>query len=539
MNTLANPVLLDCTLRDGGYYNAWDFNPELIQSYLLAMEAAQVDVVELGFRFLANEGFKGPCAYTKDDFLRSLNIPESLQVSVMVNGSDLLTDLGLAPSLELLFPENGKDSPVDIVRIACHYQQLDAVLPAAEWLSERGYRVGFNLMQISARTREEITHFASLARSSPIEVLYFADSMGSLTPDQVAETIGWMREEWSGEIGIHTHDNLGLALQNTLKAYQEGATWLDGTVTGMGRGPGNARTEELSIEVADIRKEEPNLVPLMGLIRKTFSSMKEQYGWGTNPYYYLSGKHGIHPTYIQRMLRDARYHEEDILAVIDYLREEGGKKFSADTLEGARTFFHGEPSGNWSPESVLSGKDVLILGTGPGTECYREAIETYIRKEKPVVLALNTQTAISAELIKFRAACHPVRLLADAKEHLDLPQPLITPASMLPDSLKEDLKGKELLDYGLAVEPNRFEFGKTHCIAPASLVLAYVLAICTSGKAKRILMAGFDGYPPGDPRNQETAAVLETYRAFSDQELLSVTPTTHQIHTISIYGNQL
>jgi len=87
-------TFLDCTLRDGGYYNAWDFSPALAQSYLEAMKAAQVDIVELGFRFIKNSGFKGAFAYTTDDFIRSLTIPEGIVIGVMVNGADLLTDIG-------------------------------------------------------------------------------------------------------------------------------------------------------------------------------------------------------------------------------------------------------------------------------------------------------------------------------------------------------------------------------------------------------------------------------------------------------------
>jgi 4-hydroxy 2-oxovalerate aldolase len=308
--------VLDCTLRDGGYYNAWDFAPALVRSYLEAMKAAQVDAVELGFRFLRNDGFKGASAYTTDDYLRSLDIPRELTPAVMLNGADLLTDLGLEPALDRLFPETAETSPVALVRFACHFHEFERALPAAGWLAERGYQVGFNLMQIADRTREEVVEIAGKARAWPVDVLYFADSMGSMTPDDAARIIGWLREEWPGPMGIHTHDNMGLALQNTVRAEAEGVTWLDATVTGMGRGPGNARTEELVIEAEALRGRKADLVPLMGLIRKHFQPMKERYGWGTNPYYYLAGKHGIHPTYIHEMLGDARYDEEDVLAVI-------------------------------------------------------------------------------------------------------------------------------------------------------------------------------------------------------------------------------
>ena len=530
-------TLLDCTFRDGGYYNAWDFSADVIDRYLIAMKAAEVDVVELGFRFLANDGFKGPCAYTTDGFLRSLNIPDGLSIAVMLNGSDLLTDFGLEPALERLFPEPAEDTPVNIVRFACHFHEFDRILPAVSWLNERGYRVGFNLMQIADRSHEELVQLARQARGYPIEVLYFADSMGSMTPDDTATIIGWLREEWDGPIGIHTHDNMGLALQNTLKAHAAGATWLDATVTGMGRGPGNARTEELVIEAGELRDRAPNLVPLMDLVRSYFQPMKNQFGWGTNPYYYLSGKYGIHPTYIQEMLGDARYSDEDILAVIQHLRLEGGKKFSLNTLDVARHFYHGPPTGQWSPRERFAGRDVLLLGTGPGVGQHRDALERYIRDHQPLVLALNTQCAIDAELIDLRVACHPVRLLADCDAHTRLPQPLITPYSMLPKDVQASLADKEILDFGLNVQGDGFAFSDTHCTAPTSLVVAYALAVATSGQASRILMAGFDGYPADDPRSQEVRTLLASYlQSCQKLPLTAITPTRYAISTKSIYA---
>ena len=73
------PKLLDCTLRDGGYYNAWDFSVDLINDYLESMSAISVDYVELGFRSLEANSFKGSCAYTTDNFIRQLNLPSNLK----------------------------------------------------------------------------------------------------------------------------------------------------------------------------------------------------------------------------------------------------------------------------------------------------------------------------------------------------------------------------------------------------------------------------------------------------------------------------
>ncbi|RRV87699.1 aldolase catalytic domain-containing protein [Stutzerimonas stutzeri] len=528
---------LDCTLRDGGYYNKWDFSYTLIRQYLEAMLAAGVDIVELGLRSLDRSGFKGASAFTTDEFIRSLDVPAQLKVSVMINASELLAEVSLTTALASLFESDRECSPVDIVRIACHVHEFERALPAANWLKEKGYTVGFNLMQIADRSEVEIRNLAKAAAASPLDVLYFADSMGSMNPEQTAQIIGWLRKHWNGPLGIHTHDNMGLALSNTLRAIDEGVTWVDATVTGMGRGPGNARTEELAIELAELRLRSINMVPLMGLVRNHFRPMQQQYGWGTNPYYYLAGKHGIHPTYIQEMLGDTRYSEEDVLAVIDHLKREGGKKYNPSTLDVARHFYQGEAKGNWSPVTVFSGREMLLLGTGPGVHNHRIAIESLIRKRKPVVVALNTQAAIDADLIDYRVACHPVRLLADCAAYGKLPQPLITPFAMLPKDVRNSLDETKILDFGINVQKGMFAFHEEYCVLPTSLVAAYALAIASSGGAKKVFLAGFDGFSADDPRNIEMDRLLIDYQnAERAIPLLAITPTRYRLPETSVYS---
>lgn len=540
-------VLLDCTLRDGGYYNSWDFSSELICDYLAAMAALKVNFVEIGFRSNKNSGFKGGCAFSTDDFINSLNVPFELKdkIGVMINGSELINSQldekqslsYLHSSLEKMFVSKSK-SPVTLVRIACHVHEFIYCLPAAEWLKDRGYQVGFNLMQVADRTFEEITVLAKHANKYPIDVLYFADSMGSLSPSQTSKIVNAFQDGFSGALGIHTHDNMGQAIANTLQGLEEGVTWVDSTVTGMGRGPGNAQTEYLSIAVDHLRSQKSNPTKLYELIRIYFKSMQEDYGWGINPYYYLAGKYGIHPSYVQEMMKDSRYSDADILAVIQRLKMEGGKRFSLDILDSARDFYSDEPRGSWDPAGMIQGRDVLILGTGPGVKIHCSAIESYIKKSKPFVIALNTQKNISKNLIDLRAACHPVRLLADSQEHINLPQPLITPMSMLPEDVRRELSTKEICDFGITISKQGFEFNQMYAQLPTSLVIAYTLAIATCGQAKKVLLAGFDGYSDGDLRNEESEAVFKAYhQAEGSLDVTSITPTRYKINQMSLYGD--
>lgn len=532
-----NITLIDCTLRDGGYYNAWDFAPDLVQAYLDAMLAAGVDYAELGFRSFDTRGFKGAAAYSTDTWIRGLGVPAGLKAGVMVNASEVVNHPdGVINALKRLFVP-AAESPVSLVRLACHVHEFAAALPGCAWLKQQGYSVGINLMQIADRTPEEIQAISRTAAEYELDALYFADSLGSMDPGQTAKIVGLLRTHWDGALGIHTHDNMGQALPNTLRAIKEGVTWIDSTVTGMGRGPGNVKTEYVAIELPSIRQRPSNITPLLSVISKYFLPMQKACGWGSNPYYYLAGKHGIHPTYVQEMLSDSRYGDDDVLAVIDHLKQVGGKKFSLSTLEAARHFYVGAPRGKWNPASMISGREVLILGTGPGIAAHRAAIEQYIVKRKPFVLALNTQISIEPTLIDVRAACHPVRLLADCTTHLKLPQPLVTPASMLPETVREALSGKELLDFGLAVASDTFSFMPNYCVLPTSLVVAYSLAIATSGQAKSILLAGFDGYAADDPRNREMDGLVKLYTGGTGALPISaITPTKYAIENRSVYA---
>ena len=243
-------TFVDCTLRDGGYRNDWDFPVALTDEYLAAMAALGVDRVELGFRSLRRSGFKGSAAFTTDGFIGLLDVPEGVVLGVMINAAEIvLPPDEQAAALATLFPPSSRDR-LRLVRIATHLEEVEASLGAIDWLKAQGYEVGINLMQVSEATLDEVTRLATLIAPHRPHVLYFADSMGNLDGERVTSICAALRAGWDGPLGLHAHDNIGLALANTAAAIAAGATWVDATVTGMGRGPGNTRTELLDLDLA-------------------------------------------------------------------------------------------------------------------------------------------------------------------------------------------------------------------------------------------------------------------------------------------------
>ena len=113
MNTIKH---LDCSLRDGGYYNSWDFSDDLINEYLQVLECINVDFCEIGFRFFNNNGFKGSCAFSSEEFLKSLIIPENIKIAIMINAKELISNGVLdTERLKQLIPLKASQSKVSMV----------------------------------------------------------------------------------------------------------------------------------------------------------------------------------------------------------------------------------------------------------------------------------------------------------------------------------------------------------------------------------------------------------------------------------------
>ena len=424
-----------------------------------------------------------------------------------------------------------------MVRIACHLSEINKVMPVALKIKKLGYKVGINLMQISDRSNSEIKDLCNLMKKNDMDLLYFADSTGSLTKDQTLKIVKSFKKNWTGNLGIHAHDNMNLAMENTMIALNNGVNWIDSTVLGMGRGPGNVKTESLVLELEKKFKIKVNYSSLIKLISKDFVPMKKKYEWGSNFYYYLSGIHGIHPSFIQGMLTAKSFNSEEILSVINSLKTEGGKKFSDDLLTTYKGYYLGKDKGKYQPIKHMKNKDVLILGSGGGVKSHKKGLESFVKKYKPFVIALNTENSINSKLINSRAVCNTLRLLTDHKDFKFLPQKLILPYQRLSKLIKEKFKGVKKLDFGINVRHNTFKFLKSSATIPNSLAISYALAIANSGKAKKIYIAGFDGWETDDPKRLEMDELFALYNSLKKKvEIESITPTKYKIKSTSVYA---
>ena len=528
--------ILDCTLRDGGYYNNWNFSNELVNDYLKAISLSGIRYVELGFRSLKKNDFKGPNWYTTDSYIGNLSVPKNLKLGVMVNVFEIISSpLGITKTINLLF-KSQKKSKIKFVRLAAHFNEFVAASKICKILQAKGYLACINVMQISELSTENIIFVAKKAQEIKPDMLYFADSLGGMKAPDIINIIKIFKTYWKGSIGIHTHDNLEEALSNSLTAINNGANWIDSTVSGMGRGPGNTKTEYLILEAQSFLKTEVNIAHLVKLINKHFEPLKKIYKWGTNSFYYLAGKYGIHPTYIQEML-SIKLKEIDMLAAINQIKDHGGRKYNVNLVKSEFQKPIKLIKGTWLPETKMKNKEVMLISSGPKLNEYKNEIERYIKVKKPVVIALNTEVKINKNLIDMYLACNPLKLMADAELYKSIKSPLIVPQSLLTEKLTKKFKNIKLLDFGIGLKDNKYEFYKNCALIPKLYNFAYALSIVTSGKASKILLAGFDGYSYNDRRTKIVDDLFFLYSSHKkSKKIISVTPSLYNFATTSIYA---
>jgi len=532
-------TLLDCTLRDGGYYNNWDFEPDLVSKYLASISQTGVQVVELGYRSFPKPGFLGPYAYSCEPFLNQLDLPPMLQIAVMVDAKTILDSAdGVDSAVGRLFA-HAKASKVNVVRVATHFSHIRASEPVVRALKNLGYIVGLNMMQAGGRSPVEIQNAAHMVSEwGVVDVLYFADSMGNMGADDIREVVKAIKVSWKGNMGFHAHNNMGKANANCIEAIRCGVSWIDATVTGMGRGAGNAQTEILLSDLAQEQLGNFRAEPLYELALAFFGPMQKQMGWGSNFAYHYSAIHGIHPSYAQELLSDQRYSSSDVVSALKFLSQSDSASFDSDRVQRAfdENSDH-EIAGSWNASNWCKGEEVLILGAGPSLKKYGTAIEHFIAQRKIKALSLNFQKDFSPESIYGYAAVDTRRLALDVKRYYQMNKPIFMPRRFIPEDLAGALDQLEIMDYDVKVVPGKFRVGATGCEIPRRLTVAYAIGLCVIGGAARVYLVGFDGYGASDYRQYEMVETLEVVKeGLAPEFLVSLTPTTYPLVQGSIFA---
>lgn len=230
-------VNIDVTLRDGGYRNGFGFPPEYAFKHAKLSAEAGFDWIEIAYR-------KGSFAPVPDLGLTGRG--DDGYIAAMAQ------EIGPEKVALILHPKNITDDDLPamyragarLVRIIVPASGYAAGMRRVRQAKELGFTVGVNLTRISEWPCRDVVKVAIAAADAGADVVYLADSNGSLSPADVTDLVTVTRPVAGSAVGLHAHNNLGLALTNAIGAVAAGATWMDSSIQGMGKGAGNLISEQ-------------------------------------------------------------------------------------------------------------------------------------------------------------------------------------------------------------------------------------------------------------------------------------------------------
>lgn len=541
--SLSGATILDCTLRDGGYSNNWNFSREIVEKLFVALSAAGVHEVEVGFRTSQNLALNGPHAFSTDEYVSGFQLPSGLNLWVMVNASELMGE-DFRTGISNLFGRRS-DSPISGVRIAAVARDLPAIVSAARELTALGYRVALNLMQAASTSTQDIEMLSESGKRVAADVLYLADTNGSMSPRGVEKSVLALSKNWDGSIGFHAHDNLGFALINSVVAARSGAGFLDSTVAGLGRGAGNLRTEEVMVHRLGTKSPE-KLGFLFDLATKDLSSTGNSNFWGYSPFFVVSGLSNIHPDYASETIESSANSSTSRIMGLSRITTEVAKKYNKNFL--ADTLALDEASEAFDLKLTKRHSQlgrVILLGPGTRKEDHQAILE-FRERNKMRVFALNLDGPELEEELSGRFFASLPRFI-DSNQFLRQTSRgcVIAPFDRL-TSAKEELKilrqnpKMTCVLYGLQDKgPDGItSWSQNHCKLDTPLAFPYALAYLATGGATEIYLAGFNGYQgPQDPRWESSQSAIDRYQESFSGQIFSLTPTNYKLPNVSPYGS--
>lgn len=295
--------VLDCTLRDGGLVNNFRFDDKFVKDLYKANIKAGVDYMEFGYK-ASKEIFD-----VKDFGKWKFCDEEDIRAIVGDNDSDLkisvMTDVGRTDYKHDILER--KDSVIDLVRTATYIHQIPTAIEMIEDAKAKGYETTVNVMAVSKVNDEDLDSGLELLAKSSVDIIYLVDSFGAFYPEQIerlADKYLNIGAKYNKQIGIHAHNNQQLAFANTIQALRQGVSYLDATVSGMGRGAGNCYLESL---IGFLKNPKYNLTPVMKFVEDHMLKIKAEGAvWGYDIPYLMTGILNSHPSTAIKFIKDGR-----------------------------------------------------------------------------------------------------------------------------------------------------------------------------------------------------------------------------------------
>ena len=384
--------LLDCTLRDGGYLNDWEFGNSNIVNIFERLVSAGIDIIETGFlddrrQFDENRTIF-PDTGCADRIYGKLDKGNSLIVGMIDYGTcsiDNLADAG--------------DCYLDGIRVIFKKHKMHEAIDFCKQVKAKGYKVFAQAVSITSYNDDELSELIGLVNDLEPYAFSLVDTYGLLHKGTLRHYFDHACAHLKPSIGIgyHAHNNFQLAYANCIELLEnppaDRMLIVDGTLYGMGKSAGNTPIELLVMYMNSVYNTSYHNSQILEAIEVTILEMRSKYVWGYSFKFFLAASHDCHPNYVNYLMDIGKLSVKSINEILASL--EGEKKLLFDREYIKDLYFEYQKQHCADSDSVtslfadLKGKDVLIMGPGKHIYSQRDRVEKYLAVAKRITISIN------------------------------------------------------------------------------------------------------------------------------------------------------
>ena len=477
--------LLDCTLRDGGYVNDWNFGHDNIVSVFERLVSAGLDIIEVGFlderRPFDLDKTITPDTKGIDAIYGDLEKGDSIVVGMIDYGTCDISNISKA-----------SESYLDGIRVIFKEPIKEKALKYCKEIQDLGYKMFVQLVSITSYTETQMMELIELVNELKPYAVSMVDTYGLLHKSHLMHYFKILDKYLLPEIGLgyHSHNNFQLGYANCiemLEAKTDRMILIDGTLFGMGKSAGNTPLELLGMHLNDCYGKNYDIGQMLEAIDVNILSEYRKKSWGYTMGYYISAANDCHPSYVEFLRSKHTLSIKSVNEILQMISEERKLNYNESYIEELYLDYQKKDINDEAAyselEAEIKGKEILLLGPGKSILSSEKEINDFISLKDAKVIATNFRPKNSRADYIF---------ISNSKRYLQL----ATELSKMPSDIKimatsNVTKTKGKFDYTLE-NSSLLDYNKDAIFPDNSFIM--LLKIMMRLGVNKVTIAGFDGY---------------------------------------------
>lgn len=392
---MRNIKILDCTLRDGGYINNWNFGVQNIKKIIHNLNQANIDIIECGFLRDDIDNYADDNT-NYENFDSLLNLGDDLFQKNRTYALMMLTE---KCDVNKLCSKN--QNLIDTIRLSFHKRDMKKGIEDAKKIKEKGYQLFLQPTATMRYNDDELKEFIKICNNEihPDSVA-IVDTFGEMLGTDIIHFSKLFDQYLDSNITLsfHSHNNIQTAYSNALlfidNTSEDRNIVIDASIYGMGRGAGNLCTELIINYLNKEYNTNYQLYPILEVADSILSDIKKEKYWGYSLEYYLSAINHCHPNYCNYFSSQKTLTTYDLGKLIESISEDKRIDFDKEYAEELYYSYNNKTFDDQKSynklKRLIENKTILLLGPGKSINDYHKKIQTIInKKNKYFVIAIN------------------------------------------------------------------------------------------------------------------------------------------------------